>query len=103
MKKKTLIAQDFGVYKELIEDGVTGILVNKNDKGWYKAMRKVILDKEYREELAQNLHEYVIKKYDIKNVTEKRVEFYKMILTEKPIILADIIQKGSDITVNRPY
>jgi len=80
MKKKVLIAQDFGAYKEYLKDGETGILVSDNKKGWYKALKQVILDKDYRESLANNLHEYVKEKYELKNVTEKRVEFYKDIL-----------------------
>lgn len=82
MKKKVLIAQDFGIYKELIKDGETGLLVNNNDKGWYKAMRRVILDKDLRNELAENLHKYVIEKYDVKLVTAKRLDFYKSILNK---------------------
>lgn len=80
MKKKVLIAQNFGIYKELIEDGKTGILVSKNDKGWYKAMRKVIVNEELRNELAENLHSYVIDKYSIEAVTKKRIEIYRNIL-----------------------
>ena len=85
MKKKTLIAQDFGIYSKLIEDGKNGILIptNKNDKEWYKAMRKVILDKDYRDDLANNLHEFVVDKYSLKNVTKDRVAFYKQIVKEK--------------------
>ena len=83
MKKKTLIAQDFGIYKELIKNGENGLLVNKNDKGWYQQMRKVILDKDLRESMAQNLHDFVVKTYNIKTVTETRVGIYKQILNEK--------------------
>lgn len=88
MKKKTLIAQDFGIYSELIEDGVNGILIptDKNDKKWFQAMRDVITNKDYREELANNLHEFVVDKYDIKNVTANRVEFYKQIVKEKKAV-----------------
>jgi glycosyltransferase involved in cell wall biosynthesis len=83
MKKKALIAQDFGIYKELIEDGKTGILVSDNKKGWYKAMREVILNPDYREELANNLHEYVKDRYELKNVTKDRVSIYEEIMKKK--------------------
>jgi len=90
IKRKTLIAQDFGIYKELIEDGKNGILIpckKKHNKEWYKAIKKVILDKDYREELADNLHQFVIEKYNIKKVTEERVDFYKSIMTDKKEII----------------
>lgn len=83
MKKKALIAQDFGIYKQLLKDGETGILVSDNKKGWYKAVREVILNPELRQKLADNLHEYVKDKYELKNVTKGRVEFYKQIVEDK--------------------
>ena len=83
MKKKALIAQDFGIYKELLKDGETGILIKDNKDGWYKAMKKIILDHDYREMLANNLHEFVRERYDLKNVTSQRAEFYKSLVKEK--------------------
>ncbi len=77
MKKKCIIAQDFGIYRELIKDGVNGILVKDNKDGWYKAMKKVIQDKEYRETLANNLHEWVKNTYEMEIVTAQRIQFYK--------------------------
>lgn len=85
MKKKVLIAQDFGIYKELIEDGKTGLLVKNDKKDWYKHMKRVIEDSEYRQELADNLHEFVKDRYEITNVTADRVEFYKSILQDKKV------------------
>ena len=83
MKKKALIAQDFGIYKELLKDGETGILIKDNKDGWYKAMKKVIQDPEYRQMLADNLHNFVKDKYDLKNVTTQRAEIYKSLVKEK--------------------
>jgi glycosyltransferase involved in cell wall biosynthesis len=83
MKKKVLIAQNFGIYKELIKDGETGILISDNKDGWYKAMRKLILNPELRETLANNLHKFVKDKYELKNVTADRVDFYKNIIEDK--------------------
>lgn len=83
VKKKALIAQDFGIYKELLKDGETGILIKDNKDGWYKAMKKIILDHDYREMLANNLHEFVRERYDLKNVTSQRAEFYKSLVKEK--------------------
>lgn len=83
MKKKCLIAQDFGVYKQLLKNGETGILISDNKDGWYKAMRKVIQEPEYREMLANNLHEYVKDKYELKIVTSNRASAYKEILANK--------------------
>ena len=93
--RKTLIAQDFGIYRELISNGVNGILVPKarNVRGWYEAIKKVIEDKEYREMLADNLYNFVIDKYTLEAVTVKRVNFYREIYNKKH---ADMQLEGSD-------
>ena len=83
MRKKTLIAQDFGIYRKLLKDGETGLLVSDNKKGWYKAMYKVIMDKDFREELATNLHNFVKDKYELKEVTRNRVNLYKELMKKK--------------------
>ena len=83
MKKKVLIAQDFGIYKELLEHGKTALLVSDNKDGWYKAMRDVVNSKDLREELTNNLHEFVKDKYDIKTVTNTRADFYKSLIIER--------------------
>lgn len=85
MKKKCLIAQDFGIYSQLLENGKTGILIKDNKDGWYKAIKKIILDPAYREKLANNLHEYVKDKYELKIVTANRAVIYKDILLTKNI------------------
>ena len=85
MKRKALIAQDFGIYKELIKDGETGILISDNKDGWYKAMKKVIQDPQYRQMLADNLYNFVREKYDLKNVTAERAEIYKKLIADKKI------------------
>ncbi len=79
MKKKVLIAQNYGIYKELLEDGVTGLLVSDDRKGWHKAIKSVINDADLRQELANNLHEFVKERYDINTVNKERLEFYKRI------------------------
>jgi glycosyltransferase involved in cell wall biosynthesis len=92
MKKKVLIAQDFGIYKELIEHGKTGLLVSENKKGWYKEIKKVIEDKDLREELANNLHEWVMERYTLEKVTEKRMEIYQEILHNKNLNVAQMME-----------
>jgi len=101
MKKKALIAQDFGVYKHLIKNGETGILISDNKKGWFKAMKDLILNPELREKLANNLHEFVKDKYELKNVTRDRVEFYKKIIQDKKSGILDEYSKKRFV-INNP-
>lgn len=85
LTKKVIIAQDYSIYKELIENGKSGILVNKKDsiQGWYKAIKRVIEDKEYREMLANNLYDFVKDKYTLEAVTKTRVNFYRDIIAKR--------------------
>jgi glycosyltransferase involved in cell wall biosynthesis len=85
MKRKALIAQDYSVYQQLLKHGETGLLIKKsmNRKGWYVAMKQLIENKELREKLANNLHEFVKDRYDIKNLTKERVQFYKNLVAER--------------------
>ncbi len=48
-------------------------------KDWQKYLKKLILDKELRERLGNQLHEDFKEKYNLRNITEKRAEFYKSI------------------------
>jgi hypothetical protein len=79
LTKKVLIAQEFGIYKDLIENGKNGILIpkNKNLRGWYEAIKKVVNDKDYREELSNNLYDFVKNKYTLEIVTEERAQWYR--------------------------
>lgn len=85
MTKKVLIAQDFGVYKELIKDGENGFLVQdtRNHKDWYKNIKKLINNPDEVKRISENLHNFVKEKYDLKNVTKSRVESYLKLHKEK--------------------
>ncbi len=84
LKKKVLIAQDYSIYKELITNGVNGILINKknNVRGWYEAIKFLIKNPEKVQELSQNLYDSVINKYTLEIVTKSRVNFYKEIFNK---------------------
>jgi hypothetical protein len=48
--------------------------------GWFEAMKRLTLDADLRGELANNLHNLVSKKYDIKTVNEKRKHIYQHLI-----------------------
>jgi len=104
MKKKALIAQDFSIYKQLLKNDENALIVSDNKKGWYNAIARILREDGLKERLAENLHEFVKDKYELKNVTEKRVEFYHKIIEEnkkskikrpidKKIVLEGVFQK----------
>lgn len=90
-----VIASNFGPYTigsiNMLEKGGN---INKNgncilidpikkDKGWTKAIKKLVDNPELVDILKDNMNKTVSEKYDLKNVNEKRVSLYKEILQEK--------------------
>ena len=55
-------------------------------KHWFKALKKVIIDKELRKELGNNLYKDFSKKYNLNIINKKRSEFYKSIITDEETI-----------------
>lgn len=80
--KKPLICSEVAPYKI---DGVNGkncLLINENDKmlGWYRAIKKLVLEPNLREDLGNSLNETVMSKYTLDIVSDKRAEIYKKII-----------------------
>lgn len=90
--KTALICTDFGPYTilgdsmfkyggEINHDG-NCILIDdtKKHKAWKKAVKKLIEQPELITELQNNLYNTVKDKYDIRNVTKTRAEWYRSIV-----------------------
>lgn len=83
MKGKALIASDLYVYHDLLTHEKNALLVNpkKDHKDWAKCIKRLVLDSDLRNELANNLHDFVNPRYTMKTVTTDRCKFYKEALT----------------------
>lgn len=90
--RTALVCSDFGPYHlvgnslfqkggEINEDG-NCVLVDpvKKHKDWVKAIKKLVNNPDLITLLQNNLYEFVKDKYDIKNVTKQRAEWYKEII-----------------------
>lgn len=90
--KTALICTDFGPYTilgdsmfkfggEINHDG-NCIMIDdsKKHKAWKKAIKKLVEEPELITELQNNLYNTVKDKYDIRNVTKTRAEWYKSIV-----------------------
>jgi glycosyltransferase involved in cell wall biosynthesis len=88
MTKKVLIAQDFGIYKELLENGENGFLVNdaRNHKDWYRNIKYLIENPKEVERISENLHNFVKDRYSLENVTKNRVEKYKELYKQNKLV-----------------
>jgi hypothetical protein len=90
VKKKVLVAQNYGIYGKLIKHGENGILIDDDNKGWYKEMKRLINEPDYRNMLADNLHKYVMERYTMEKIAKDRVEFYKEVVKKKKEAVAKI-------------
>ena len=55
----------------------------KKHKAWGQAIKKIVAHPEYIKMMTDNMYETVKDKYDIKNVTRDRAEWYKSIVKKK--------------------
>jgi glycosyltransferase involved in cell wall biosynthesis len=88
--KKALIASNIGPYtidlKHSLENGkfVDGnaLLVNEhnNHSDWSKYIKKLVENPNMRIDMGERLYETVKDKYDLRNVTKLRADFYKSII-----------------------
>ena len=93
--KKALIAQDFGpyqidinnIYKRGGELDLKGnaILIpsNKNNKFWFKHLKRLVENPELIGIMGENLYNTVNGQYDMKSVCEKRKNIYMKLVKEK--------------------
>lgn len=87
-----IIASDFGPYTLDLHNAIEkGGIINKegnallvdegrNHKDWQKYIIKIVRDPELLKQLQDNLYESVHEKFDLRNVTVDRAEFYKKIV-----------------------
>jgi glycosyltransferase involved in cell wall biosynthesis len=79
-----VIAYDVGGVPELVEDGITGWLVKKNDeKAFVRAMLEVEkLPAEKKQHLIEAAHKLISEKYDSDEVTARFESLYKSLLDQ---------------------
>lgn len=67
------IASDLEINKEIIDHGVNGYLVRK-DEEWFSCLENLISNKELRSELSQNINSSVREKYSVSSQIKNIVE-----------------------------
>jgi glycosyltransferase involved in cell wall biosynthesis len=80
-----LVATNIGCYDEVIENGVTGYLIDKNNPKteWSRILTRCVKDKKHREEMGRNLKKIVDEYYDINKIVGGRLHLYKQLLGMK--------------------
>jgi glycosyltransferase involved in cell wall biosynthesis len=89
--KKALVAQNFGPYQldltPIVEHGVVNpkgnaylIDSHRNHKEWFQEVKFLMDHPDVREMMANNLYETVKERFDLRNITKARAEFYRSIV-----------------------
>lgn len=75
---KTIIATDITMYRDVIEHGVDGFLVNPKRPGdWHKYMKRMMLDVDMTREMAKRLETKIRSMFKPNDICKKRLELYK--------------------------
>lgn len=81
--KLPVIATDVSGNSGFIQNGENGLLVPMGDAiAMANAIEKLLLDKELREKLAENGHNYVVKHHSIDTTCKKYVELIKKLIND---------------------
>jgi glycosyltransferase involved in cell wall biosynthesis len=75
-----------GILPELVEDGVTGFVVNDEPKALCQALRRLILGKDLRTEMGQKAREKARREFDVSRQTGEIHAFYRAIMNLGPRI-----------------
>lgn len=86
---KPAVFQNIRQYKEIIENGKDGYLVD-TENDWYRAFKELILDEEKRRVMGNNLYEKVKRDWQMKDGARRYKEYFKSIYNgEQPKFLID--------------
>jgi len=85
--KKVIIATDVGGVSEVVRDGETGFLVNRED---YRALAEKTLNAirnldEYKNTIGINAYEFVAKEYNIKSYIARIEDIYDTVLVRNSV------------------
>lgn len=76
---KAVIGSLHGGMTEIIEDGVSGILVNNNPNSISTALIEILSDQALRLKLGIGARERILEKYALEKITQMNIDFYKRI------------------------
>ena len=73
------VADNFGMSKHIIKKNYDGILVN-NDYEWYKALLKLLTNKNFKKKITINARKKIEKKYSVEVNKNKYLKIFTCIL-----------------------
>ena len=86
LNRRPVIGTDSGGIPDLIKDGRTGLLFPEGDSGKLaEAMRKILKDDRFAQQLAENGYQYVKGSLSAKRIGERMFAIYKEVWKEKEI------------------
>lgn len=77
---KPIVCTRRGMLEELVEDGVTGILVEENPEALAAALEKMVLAPELRTAMGRAARERALRDFSIGEQAVKTAEFYQMVV-----------------------
>lgn len=84
------IASNIGAFKQVIEDGKTGLLVGNTTSEWYEGIKKLIDDSGLREKIAINARNYVLESYRTFGKSANKLKSFIEDITPEVIAFAGV-------------
>lgn len=80
------VASNIGAFEEVVKSGETGILAENTEDSWYEAISLLVEDEVFREKIAEQAREYVIK--NCRTVSDRAMKLRQFIEKITPPIIA---------------
>lgn len=77
------IGSNVGPYKRTVLHNIDGLTVANTEEGWYNALKKLVINKDKRKELATNARRRVVQDFAIENKTSKVWEVVRAITKDR--------------------
>jgi len=79
--KRTVVSTNIGGLTELVDNETNGLVVNpKDSKSMARAIDRLINNKEFRDELANNGYEFALKNLSIETMMQKTLDLYTKLI-----------------------
>jgi len=78
--QRAVICTDVGGVKDVVQEGVTGVLCNLDAKKYAEKLKELIVNKELRGVIARNGKEFALKNYSYERLVAETEDLYRYLL-----------------------
>ena len=81
---KAMVTSNIGWANEMMEDGITGYMINPKDhKDYANKMRTLLEKSNFAKECGTKAYERLVDHFEISKIVIKNIDFYRLIINKK--------------------